>query len=128
MYHWFMDLCAYICSQNPDTTPVIMGYRFFLCYRCMGIYFLFFFTLIVYSLLYRFRQKKQKTKARNIAFFNSYLLVAISCMVMAMDVFFIQSLYPNNLTRFFTGSIVGVCVAQLFFKCIISLKINAEAG
>jgi uncharacterized membrane-anchored protein len=81
---------------------------------------------MVYSLIYQFPRGKSKTKEINITFFNAYLLVAISCMIMAMDVFFVQSFFPNNLTRFFTGSIVGVCIARLFFKCVIFLKMDVK--
>jgi len=110
MYSMLMEAGSHICAQNSERSFFFSGYQFPLCYRCTGIYF-FLFTGIVLQI---FLKDKLSTCLTNRAFY----VVAFSCMLLALDVYVIQTEIPNNITRFLTGCFVGSSISLLFWQSI----------
>ena len=109
IYSFITMICGYVCGQNPEHSPIFFGKQFLLCYRCSGIYgFLFIGFIIQACVKPRFSNKK---------FSYGFFFVILASALLGADVFILQSAFPNHVSRFISGSLVGASLSYFIWQC-----------
>ena len=113
IYDLLFHLCGYICGQRPERSLFLFGQQSPLCWRCLGLYIFLFLGLIFCASL---RVKSNRQRFR-ICLFGCIITSAL----LAFDVFIIQSLMPNNTSRFITGMLLGGFLSAFIWQCLVAL-------
>lgn len=107
-----------LCGGNPQTSPCISGVACPLCWRCTGIYLLLWCGLLV--------QWAWRSRSTALLLPPALLAMALSAALMATDVFLIQRLCPNNLSRFATGAVMGLTASVVAYRSLVILTAKEQ--
>lgn len=113
IYNLVMLACSHVCGQNPEHSLLLLGYQFPLCYRCSGIYGFLFLGLILQAFI--------KYHISTESLLRGFFLLIFACVLLGADVFILQPFFPNNLSRFVSGCLVGASLSYLIYQCGVIL-------
>ena len=112
LYHFF----SFICHQIPERSFHIAGEQFAVCSRCFGVYFGLLFGFAIYPL---WRSVEEIEPLRRFWLFASLIPMSVDW---ALTFFGIWE--NTQLSRFLTGSIVGVACSTFFVPALVEITRN----
>lgn len=117
-YEWITQACGHICAQNPARSPFLGDIQFPLCWRCTGIYLALFVVLCGLACL----RVRPSAKRFNLAMVATMVMAG----VMLADVYGLQAVWPNNVTRAFTGVTLGASLGLWIHQCLVVLVAHRD--
>ncbi len=107
---------GYICHQIADRSFHIEGEKFAVCSRCFGVYFGIFFGLVIYPL---WRAIDEIEPLPRFWLFLSLVPIGVDW---GLGIFGIWD--NTHLSRFVTGSILGIACATFIMPAIVEITRN----
>lgn len=101
---WQYSLFGEVCHQNPDRSFFIGDYPMAVCSRCFGFYSSFAAAWVVVPVMGTFIQKSA-------AFYGKLLAIVLGIIAADIVLNSLSFWINTNLSRFFTGLLLGLSVA-----------------
>jgi uncharacterized membrane protein len=115
IYHFF----SFICHQIPERSLHLEGHQFAVCSRCFGVYFGLLAGLLAYPL---WRSITETEPLPRIWLFLSLIPIGVDW---SLGVFGIWE--NTHLSRFITGTILGVACATFIVPALVETARNLAA-
>ena len=112
LYHFF----SFICHQKSERSFHTTGEQFAVCSRCFGVYFGLLFGFAIYPL---WRSVEEIEPLRRFWLFASLIPMSVDW---ALTFFGIWE--NTQLSRFLTGTIVGVACSTFFVPALVEITRN----
>ena len=107
---------SYICHQMPERSFHVLGHQFGVCSRCFGVYFGVLLGFAIYPL---WRPVDEIEPLPRFWLFLSLIPIAVDW---SLGVFGIWE--NTHLSRFVTGTILGVSCATYIVPAVVEIKRN----